>query len=333
MDSVGIIIANLGSPASPSRKDVARFLGEFLSDPYVIDIPTPFRQILAKGIIAPTRSKPSSKAYQSIWGAEGGPLRRLTAEIAEQIQTTTKIHTEVGMRYGIPSLRDACEKLRDREKVVLALLYPQHADSTRTTTIEFAQRFLSKDQLIVTPVYFDTPGYLDVLQQVTQDHLEDGIEHLVISFHSLPERHITKADPTDFHCLKSSDCCEVQSIAHETCYRHQCRNTAKSLGDALGIPYTVSFQSRLGRLPWLEPATDQVIPELAQRGNNHIAVVCPSFVVDNLETLEEIGIQAVESFQEHGGTKLKLIPCINTDQRWLTFFSDFIIHQVENAFR
>ena len=324
MQSVGIIVANLGSPASPARKDVAKFLGEFLSDPFVVDLPTPVRQILAKGIIARTRSKSSAKAYASIWDTPDGPLRRITNQVANGIQETIGIQTAVGMRYGNPSIVQAVTKLKKHRTIVLAMLYPQHADSTRTTTIHHLNQVCGEKELVVVPVYFNEKGYLDALIRLTTATLDNDIEHVVMSFHSLPVRHILKADPTNKHCLNLDQCCEIDSIAHATCYRHQCRMTATVLGNALNLPYTTGYQSRLGRLPWLEPATKDVISELAKRGVKRIAVSCPSFVVDNLETLEEIGIQAREQFLRLGGEKLQLLPCLNNDRYWINFFSDFI---------
>ena len=331
MESVGILIGNLGSPASPARKDVAKFLWEFLSDPYVVDLPTPLRQFIAKGIIATTRSKSSAEAYASIWDSSEGPLRRYTHEVADKIRKTTGLHTVVGMRYGRPSLAQALADLKDCTVIVLAMLYPQHADSTRTTTIRYVKKISGGKKIVVVPAYYNEHGYLDALVQRTTRSLDDDIEHVIISFHGLPVSHISRADPTKSHCLKSDSCCETDSIAHVTCYLHQCRTTAVVLGDSLRLPYSIGFQSRLGRLPWLEPATTTVISDLSQNGVKRIAVTCPSFIVDNLETLEEIGIQAREQFLQLGGEKLQLLPCLNTDNHWIKFFVRFIQQQLENS--
>ncbi len=328
MQSVGIIVANLGSPASPARKDVAKFLGDFLSDPYVVDLPTPIRQFLARGIIAIQRSKPSSEAYASIWDSPEGPLRRITSEVAEKIQENTGIQTVVGMRYGQPSIDQALAKLNDRQTIVLAMLYPQYADSTRTTTIRYLQKVCRGKTIRIIPVYYQEREYLNALVERSKKSLDDDIEHVVISFHSLPIRHILKADPTKSHCLKSVECCKDESIAHETCYKHQCETTARHLGNALGPPYSISYQSRIGRLPWLEPTTIDVITDIAKKGVKRLAVTCPAFVVDNLETLEEIGIQARDLFLSLGGEKLQLLPCLNTDSNWIEFFSRFIQQQL-----
>ena len=329
MQSVGIIVANLGSPASPARKDVAKFLGEFLSDPYVVDLPTPLRQFLARGIIAIPRSKPSSEAYASIWDSPEGPLRRITSKVAEKIQEHTGLQTVVGMRYGQPSIDQALAELSDCQTIVLAMLYPQHADSTRTTTIRYLQNVCRGRTIRIVPVYYREKEYLSALVRSTKESLDDDIEHVVISFHSLPIRHLLKADPTKSLCLKSAECCNVESIAHETCYKHQCQTTGTHLGDALEIPYSIGYQSRLGRLPWLEPTTIDVIKDISRKGVKRIAVTCPAFVVDNLETLEEIGIQARGMFFSIGGEKLQLLPCLNTDSHWIEFFSQIIQQQLK----
>ncbi|MCY3885934.1 MAG: ferrochelatase [Gammaproteobacteria bacterium] len=326
--SLRVVVANLGSPASPSRAHVREFLGEFLTDPYVIDLPSPIRQMLVKGFAAPLRSKRSSVAYKSIWSHEGGPLRYFTEAIAQELRHED-LPAVAGMRYGEPSILRAFESEPYANHIVLVPLYPQYADSTITTMVDHARRFLGDRRLSVIAPFFDRPEYLEALSQHTNSELRSDIEHIVISFHSLPERHISKADPTGAHCLKSSNCCVMNSVAHATCYRHQCLQTAHSLGENLGIPFSVSFQSRLGRLKWLEPSTVQTIRNLAARGIRRIAVVCPSFTVDNLETLEEIGIQARKLFLSLGGHELQLISSLNTDSAWIRFLVKLIREEIE----
>jgi ferrochelatase len=323
---VRVVIANLGSPASPSQQDVHRFLGEFLTDPYVVDLPSPFRQALVRLLIAPLRSKRSSLAYEAIWTYEGGPLRFFTESIAQKLRGEG-FTAEAAMRYGEPSLRNAIEEPPYADHIVLVPLYPQHADSTVTTTVQHARRYIGNRKLSIVPPFYDRTDYLDALLQHTQQELYDNIEHVVISFHSLPLQHITKADPTGKHCLKSKDCCEVKSESHTTCYRYQCFHTANFLGKNLGLPYTVSFQSRLGRLKWLEPSTVETLSALAVQGIRKVAVVCPAFTVDNLETLEEIGIQARGLFLSQGGKELQLISSLNSDPQWIKCLVNLINEQ------
>lgn len=324
---VGVIVANLGSPATPSRHDVHKFLAEFLSDPYVVDLPTPLRQILVRGVVAPLRSSNSSKSYESIWHWEGGPLRKFTNDIAEALARESGFQTVVGMRYGEPSLRSAFNSLEGCTKVILLPVYPQHADSTRTTLVESARQLAKNVELMVVPPFYSHDRYIQILSKQIAQELDDGIEHVVLSFHSLPLRHIRKADPTGRHCLASPDCCEVSSQSHATCYRHQCLWTAEAVGQELEAPFSVAFQSRLGRLKWLEPSTVDTISSIAKKGIRRIAVACPAFTVDNLETLEEIGIQAKRQFESEGGEHLQLIPCLNSDPNWIQFLSALVREQ------
>lgn len=324
--SVRAVIANLGSPTSPSQADVKQFLGEFLTDPYVINLPGPIRHLLVKGVIAPLRSKRSSRAYQSIWSSEGGPLRFYTEAIAQELRDKG-VSAVAGMRYGEPSLRKAIESQPYSKHIVLVPLYPQYADSTITTMVQHALQFVGDRKLSVVPPFFSRTEYIDALITHTREELHSDIEHLVISFHSLPVRHITNADPTKTHCLKIEDCCNVKSTSHATCYRHQSLETSNSLGQNLGLPFTVSFQSRLGKLKWLEPSTVATVAKLASAGIQKIAVVCPAFTVDNLETLEEIGIQARELFVSLGGKKLQLISSLNTNPSWIQFLIKLIDEQ------
>ena len=234
------------------------------------------------------------------------------------------------MRYGQPNIQDAIARLLKRgiSRLKLVCLYPQHADSTRQTTIEAVFATLPDSvQLEVIPPFYDDPDYLDAQAGVIRRHLPADCDHLLLSYHGLPERHLTRTDPTGSHCLASPDCCEVASSAHATCYRHQARVTSRLLAERLGLPperWSVSYQSRLGRLPWLEPYTDQVLAELPKRGVRHLAVACPAFVADNLETLEEIGMAGRETFLEAGGESFQLIPCLNDDGAWVQILSGWL---------
>lgn len=326
--SVSIVVTNLGSPKSPEPSEVGKYLNEFLTDPYVINLPAWIRYPLVNICISPFRKFRSAEAYRSIWNSDGGPLRTITNQVAAEVEQTTGIKTFAAMRYGEPSLKTTLQQLQDYHTIFLALQYPQHADSTRTTSIKYAERLVGKERLIVGPAFYNNADYLDVLVNHTREHLRSHIDHVLISFHSLPESHIKNADPTNQHCLIESNCCEKESIAHSTCYRHQCLSTAKVLGESLGLPYSVSFQSRLGRAKWLEPSTEFSLEQLAQENVKNLAVVCPGFTADNLETLEEIGIQGKNTFLTNGGKSFQLIPCLNTDKNWINFLSTWILQQL-----
>ena len=239
--------------------------------------------------------------------------------------------TALAMRYGTPSVRDAITALLGHgvRHIIMVPLYPQHADSTRTTSIEAVRRCLPTNvSLTVVPPFYAQPDYLDAQAAAIRENLPEPCDHLLFSYHGLPERHITKADPTGAHCLALENCCQVPSKAHATCYRHQVYRTSDLLAHRLGLTdekYSVSFQSRLGRLPWLTPYTDQVLEALPEQGVKHLAVACPAFVADNLETLEEIGMAGRETFLAAGGKSFSLIPCLNDRPDWI----DAIVHLAE----
>jgi ferrochelatase len=230
------------------------------------------------------------------------------------------------MRYGEPRLQTAIDRLLacNVEEIRLIALYPQHADSTRTTTIDAVRAYLTRRnatvRLSVLPPFFDDPAYIGSLAALIDRHMPADSQLLLFSYHGLPERHITRADPTGAHCLRSADCCERASAAHATCYRHQAFETSRRVAAALQLTpaaWRVSFQSRLGRLPWLAPYTDRMLDALPGEGVMRLTVVCPSFVADNLETLEEIGMAGAERFHAAGGESLTLVPCLNDDPGWV----------------
>lgn len=318
---IGYLIINLGTPDSPTVPDVRRYLNEFLMDPYVIAVPWLIRRLLVSLVILPTRPKNSAHAYQQIWDERGSPLLfhsdDLRSALAEQLQAPVAL----GMRYGNPSIEHAVNELKSQgvTKIVVAPLYPQFADSTTTTCLEHIQQFAHGLELTPLPPFYDDPAFVAPLAKTVSASLPDQWDHLLLSYHGLPERALTKTDPTGQHCL-SENCCEKQSPAHATCYRHQAFATSQALAKHLKLEadqYTVSFQSRLGRLPWLRPYTDEVLAELPTRGVKHLVVACPAFVADNLETLEEIGMQGQETFQQAGGETFTLVPCLNATPEWV----------------
>ena len=228
---------------------------------------------------------------------------------------------ELAMRYGEPSIETVLTRLAAQgiKKVTLAPLYPQFADSTVTTVIEEAKRVVKAKKLAVQftilQPFYDQPEYLDALVESARPHLEQDYDHLLLSFHGLPERHLHKLDPTGNHCLKSEDCCQYASPAvMATCYRAQCLRTAQAFAQRMGLAegqWSVAFQSRLGRAKWIEPYTEARLDALAKQGVKKLLVMCPAFVADCIETLEEIGDRGREQFIEAGGEELVLVPCLN----------------------
>lgn len=339
----GVLLVNLGTPASTSIADVRAYLGEFLTDPYVVDLPWVLRQLVVRAFILPTRPRRSAEAYATIWDAAGpatgSPLLHYSRRLLASLRTHLPgIPCELAMRYGEPGLDRGIHALTERGVTELRLisLYPQHADSTRETTIRAVrERLPAGVRLTVQPPFYDDPAYLDAQAATIRRHLPEKWDHLLLSYHGLPERHLTRADPTGSHCLTTPDCCEKPSPAHATCYRHQVRATSRALAARLGIDdrqWSESYQSRLGRLPWLSPYTDEVLKALPSQGVGHLAVACPAFVADNLETLEEIGITGRDQFLAAGGESFTLIPCLNDDPAWVQSLARWCSpHQTETA--
>jgi ferrochelatase len=322
----GVLLVNLGSPASTAVADVRRYLGEFLMDPYVIDSPWLIRKVVVSGFILPFRPKRTAQAYQRIWEPTGSPLLRQSEAFRAALAQRVAFPVELAMRYGAPRIGDALAKLLAAgvDEVLLIAMYPHHADSTRTTTIEAVNHQLARLNpnvvLTVLQPFFEEPDYIEALAKSIARATPPDSQLLLFSYHGLPERHITQADPTGNHCLKAADCCERPSIAHATCYRHQIFATSRGVAARLGLTadqWRVSFQSRLGRLPWLTPYTDHLLETLPRQGITRLTVVCPAFVADNLETLEEIGITGREQFLDAGGELLTLVPCLNDDAAWV----------------
>jgi protoporphyrin/coproporphyrin ferrochelatase len=326
MTDHALLLVNLGSPASTQVADVRSYLNQFLMDPYVIDLPWPIRRLLVSLILV-KRPEQSAHAYASIWWEGGSPLVVLSQRLQQAMtKEWTQGPVELAMRYGEPSIETVLTRLAAKgiQKVTLAPLYPQFADSTVTTVIEEAKRVVKARRLTmqfsVLQPFYDQPEYLDALVENARPHLQQAHDHLLLSFHGLPERHLHKLDPTGNHCFKGADCCQNASTeVIATCYRAQCLRSAKLFAERLGLAdgtWSVSFQSRLGRAKWIEPYTEARLAELAQQGVKKILVMCPAFVADCIETLEEIGDRGKEQFREAGGEELVLVPCLNDDQNW-----------------
>ena len=330
----GALLVNLGSPNSTSVKDVKNYLDEFLMDKRVIDIPYLVRAFVVKGIILNTRPKKSAEAYKKIWWDEGSPLIVLSERLHKKVQTQTDIPVELAMRYGNPSIKSGIQKLANKgvTEIYLIPLYPQFAMATTETIVVLANQIIKKHfpniKIIDVPAFYKQPDYIEALSNSIKKHLEKTKpDHLLFSYHGVPERHIKKSDVTKSHCKIDGSCCNSPSAAHEFCYRHQCYETTKLVADKLNLNedfFSTSFQSRLGRDPWLQPYTDKTIDDFAQNGVKNLAVVTPAFVSDCLETLEEIGMEAKHSFKENGGIDFSTIPCLNDDDAWVKTLASWI---------
>jgi protoporphyrin/coproporphyrin ferrochelatase len=324
----GLLLVNLGTPEAPTPRAVRRYLAEFLSDPRVVDINPVGRWLLLHGIILRFRPARSAHAYRQIWSPQGSPLlvhgRDLAGAVAERLGPTWRV--ALGMRYGRPALADALAELRAAgvDRVVVLPLFPQYASSTTGSALEalFAAAAAGPNVpfLATVPPFYDEPGFVDAFATVGRPVLDAlAPDHVLLSFHGVPERHVRRADPSGAHCLAAPTCCDALGPVNRNCYRAQCFATARALAAALALPdgaWSVAFQSRLGRIPWIQPYTDRVIDELAGRGVQRLAVFCPAFVADCLETLEEIGLRAREQFRAAGGQELVLVPSLNAAPVW-----------------
>lgn len=330
----GALLINLGSPESPNPKDVKKYLGEFLMDERVIDLAKPLRTFLVKGIILNTRPKKSAKAYKKIWWKEGSPLIVLSQRLQGAVQKKVSVPIGLAMRYGTPSIEQGIKELVDQgvDEIMLIPLYPQFAMATTETILVLAENIRDEKypdlEFTVLPPFYNHPDYVRVLSESIQEYLSDkDWEHLLFSYHGIPERHIRKSDVTKSHCKIDKSCCQTASKAHQYCYRHQCYETTRQVAEYLGLKedrFSTSFQSRLGVDPWLQPYTDQTVARFAKKGTKKMAIVTPAFVSDCLETLEEIGMEAVEDFEEKGGEELHVVPCINTRKDWVNVMSRWI---------
>jgi ferrochelatase len=302
----GLLLVNLGTPDAPTTAAVRRYLAEFLSDPRVIDLPALWRALLLHLVILRVRPARSAEAYRSIWDPRrGSPLLAFSQELADGVRAELGEgwQVELAMRYGNPSLRAGLAALDGCERVIVLTLFPQYASSSTGTAVarvmELAGERWNVPALAVVPAFHADDGFLAAWEAVAKPALAAARpDHVLMSFHGLPVRHVERGDP----------------------YLDHCTATTRALAARLGLAedtYTLCFQSRLGTTPWIEPHTDKVIPELAKRGVKRVAVLCPAFVADCLETLEEIGIRAKRQFAAAGGEELVLVPSLNAHPRWV----------------
>lgn len=330
----GVLLVNLGSPDSPEPKDVKTYLGEFLMDERVIDVPLWARTLIVKGIILNTRPKSSAAAYKKIWREDGSPLIVISERLKAKVQKQVPIPVGLAMRYGSMTIKNGLQELVDQgvEEVYLIPLYPQFAMATTETILVLAEEVRKAHfpniNIESLPAFYNNPDYIKVLSSSISAHLKDKeYEHLLFSYHGVPERHIKKSDVTKSHCKIDGSCCVTPSKAHQFCYRHQCLEVTRLVAEKLGLKdgtYSTSFQSRLGFDPWLQPYTDRTIERMGKQGIKNMAIVTPAFVSDCLETLEEIAMEGQEIFHEMGGQKFTTIPCLNDDDHWASLLSNWI---------
>jgi len=332
MSQRAVLLVNLGSPDSTSVPDVRRYLREFLGDERVLDLPAPLRFALLEGIILRTRPKKSAHAYASIWQPEGSPLVITSRSVRDKLAATLGAETPVylAMRYGNPSIASVMAQMA-ADGVTEVLLFPQYPhyamSSWETVVVKvFAERARLAPGMHITTVqpFFQDADYIEALYQVTAPHLSQPHDHLLFSYHGIPERHLRKGDSSKAHCTLVADCCTTCSPAHATCYKAQVLATTRALVARAGIAadkHSVSFQSRLAGEPWLSPFTDYELKRLPQAGKKRLLIICPAFVADCLETIEEISEEGREDFMGAGGESFQQIPCLNDQKPYIEFLA------------
>jgi ferrochelatase len=325
-----ILLANLGSPDSTNVKDVRSYLQSFLMDEKVIDLPYLFRLLLMKGLVIPLRAPQSAEKYKRIWTPEGSPLLVITRALSKLVQEESQLPTYFCMRYGNPSAADVLANIErenpELNELILFPLYPHFAMSSYQTAVQNVQEAHLNGKyrftLRVVEPYYKQADYISALVDAIKPFLAEEPDHILFSYHGIPERHLVKTDPTRAHCLKSENCCQLNNSAntHQFCYKHQVLETTQAVAKELGLEeemFSVSFQSRLGPDKWLAPATANVFKSLPSKGVLKLAVVCPAFVSDCLETLEEINMEGKELFLNAGGNTFIPIPCLNVSKSWV----------------
>lgn len=323
----GILLINLGSPRDLELKSIKDYLKEFLSDDLVIDYPKFLQQILVNWIIIPSRYKNTREAYSEIWTENGSPLIHDTIALGEKVGAKSGALVEVSMRYQFPSIEEGLKRLKAKgcSEIFVVPLYPHYAMSTVLTTEREVKRIESKLgldlRLNFIGAFYNEGGYISSLSDVINRNRQKESDYLLFSYHGIPNRHLIKTDPTKNHCLKVKNCCEIESKAKPFCYKAQVLETSKLCAKKLELKdneWGVSFQSRIGP-GWIQPFTDKELVRLAEEGIQNLDVVCPAFVTDNLETLEEMNIRGRETFLEAGGKSFKYIPCLNDEESWVDF--------------
>jgi ferrochelatase len=334
MNKTGVLLVQLGTPAEPSAKAVGSFLREFLSDPKVVDLPGPLRWLLVNAIIVPFRRGQSAHAYQSIWTEQGSPIRQHTVALTEAVAAHFDEHTIIryAMRYGSPNIASQMQSLDALgcDHIIVLPLFPQYARATTASVFDAAfkalQSFASRPTLhLINDFYTDT-GFINAWVAQIHDHLSGRqVDHIVFSYHGLPEQQIKRVEKGPVTCDMRQPCPSI-SANNRYCYRAQCYATTHAITQQLNIDcqHSVAFQSRLGRIPWIQPYTEEHLVTLREQGVRHLAIASPAFVADCLETLEELGMRAKEQWQELGGEQFHLIPCPNAQPAWATAVANLI---------
>ncbi|HLP28412.1 MAG TPA: ferrochelatase [Candidatus Didemnitutus sp.] len=337
-----VMLVNLGSPSSPSEEDVRNYLDEFLHDPNVIDLPWWLRRFIVDGIVLRTRPPRTAALYASIWTNEGSPLIVSGRALRQSIADILDVPVALAMRYGDPSISEALGSLvaahPNLEHVILVPLYPQSAMATTKTVIDsFAtaqQQIAPTLRTSVIKPWYDEPRAMSLLASRLSSMVDAETDAVILSYHGIPKRHLHKMDPTGHHCKADSECCTTASLAHATCYLHQCKVMTDGIAVLLPIQRDrvhMTFQSRFGFDRWLTPSTDDVVVKLAREGAKRVVLMAPAFVADCLETLEELCIGTREKFLHHGGVHFDYVSCLNADSRWVQILASLISCEMDTC--
>lgn len=328
MSKKGVLLVNLGTPDSPSVGDVRKYLGEFLMDGRVIDIRPINRALLVKGIIVPFRSPKSAKLYQRIWSDKGSPLlyHSLIQQKLVQQALGDEYQVEMAMRYQSPSIESALSKLQAArvDSIRVIPMFPQYASASSGSVMEKVMQLVSK-WLTIPPVSIVNSFHNNALMirafvENAEKHQPETYDHILFSFHGLPQRQLIKSDVTQKHCLRQTDCCATLTDTNKFCYSAQSYDTARLIAQQLNInkdQYTVCFQSRLGKEPWVQPYTSEVVAQLAKEGKKRLLVLCPAFVADCLETVYEVTEEYGDEFKALGGQHVQLVESLNDHPLWI----------------
>lgn len=339
----GVLLINLGTPSSPTVPAIRTFLRQFLMDPFVVDVPAILRALIVYGSILPTRPKLVQPAYEKIWTEAGSPLMVHSNALARGLQQALgdDYLVALGMRYGEPSIQSAIVTLQSQQlsRLIVLPLFPQSARATTTSALAAVMRAIQPyahlPRLDIIPSFYDQPFFIKSTARVIQQSIQAAnADFVLFSYHGLPERQVEKCRPGGHPLCSQESPCPAISSDNYFCYRAQCFDTSRSLAKTLWLEssqYKTVFQSRVGKLPWIGPQLTDVLPALAQKGIKRLAVACPAFVTDCLETLEEIGLQAKEQWAALGGESLTLLPCLNADPVWVKALSLHIKTEVEGS--
>ncbi|HRI26600.1 MAG TPA: ferrochelatase [Chitinophagales bacterium] len=346
-ETIGILLVNLGTPDSFKTADVRRYLNEFLTDGRVIDIPWLPRQLLVRGIISPFRAGNSAKSYKEIWTEKGSPLKYISQELALLLQESLNqasppdmaFEVELAMRYQQPSITNGLTALRNKNcsQYIILPLFPQYASATTGSIHQRVMEIMATWHTI-PPVYFinsyfNNPLFIDAFAERGKAYNHEQYDYVLFSFHGLPQRQLRKADNHNY-CLTKPDCCQNLHAQNRFCYGAQCWATAKAIAQKLQIPaekFTVTYQSRLGKDPWIQPYTIEVLEKLAKEGKKRILVFCPAFVADCLETIYEIGEEYQEEFTHWGGEKVQLVESLNAHPLWVKALTRMALDALPSA--